>query len=81
MHAELVASTTDPVSQVIVGVLLVGLFAVLAIEAAHRVLVVMSAVAILWAVTYFTPYSLMPLESTAAIVAVSGSSPMSRCSR
>ena len=66
MHAELVASTTDPVSQLIVAVLLVGLFAVLAIEAAHRVLVVMVAVAILWAVTYFTPFHLLPLESTAA---------------
>lgn len=66
MHAELVASTTDPVSQLIVAVLLVGLFAVLALEAAHRVLVVMVSVAILWAVTYFTPFHLLPLESTAA---------------
>ena len=66
MHAELVASTTDPVSQLIVGVLIVALFAVLAFEAAHRVLVVMSAVAVMWAVTYLTPYKLLPLESTAA---------------
>jgi Na+/H+ antiporter NhaD/arsenite permease-like protein len=66
MHSELVASTTDPVSQIIVGVLIVSLFAVLAIEAAHRVLVVMGAVAVLWIVTYLTPYKLMPLESTAA---------------
>ncbi len=53
-------------SQVIVGVLIVALFVVLAIEAAHRVLVVMGAVAILWAVTYLTPFKLLPLESTAA---------------
>ncbi len=66
MHSELVASTTDPVSQLIVGALIVGLFGVLALEKAHRVLVVMTAVAILWALTYLTPYKLMPLESTAA---------------
>jgi len=65
MHSELVASTTDPVSQLIVGALLVALFAVLAFEKAHRVLVVMSAVAILWMVTYLTPYKLLPLEATA----------------
>ncbi len=63
MHTELVASTTDPVSQLIVGVLLVSLFAVLALEAAHRVLVVMSAVAIMWVITYLTPYKLLPLEA------------------
>ena len=61
MHAELVASTTDPTSQLIVGLLLVSLFAVLAIETAHRVLVVMAAVAIMWTVTYLTPYKLLPL--------------------
>ncbi|MBK7908170.1 MAG: citrate transporter [Gemmatimonadetes bacterium] len=66
MHADTVASSTDPVSQLIVGALIVGLFGVLALEKAHRVLVVMTAVAILWAVTYLTPYTLLPLESTAA---------------
>ena len=66
MHADTVASTTDPVSQLIVGALIVGLFGVLALEKAHRVLVVMTAVAILWAVTYLTPYTLLPLEATAA---------------
>src|SRR5688572_6773319 len=66
MHPELVSSTTDPISQAIVGLLIVGLFGVLALEKAHRVLVVMSAVAILWAVTYLTPFRLMPLETTAA---------------
>ena len=48
MHADTVASSTDPVSQLIVGALIVGLFGVLALEKAHRVLVVMTAVAILW---------------------------------
>ena len=65
MHADTVASSTDPVSQLIVGALIVGLFGVLALEKAHRVLVVMTAVAILWAVTYLTPYTLLPLEATA----------------
>jgi len=65
MHTDLVASSTDPVSQLIVGVLIVGLFAVLAMEKGHRVLVVMSAVAILWTITYLTPYKLLPLEGVA----------------
>lgn len=60
------ASTTDPVSQAIVAVLLVGVFALLTIEASHRVVVVMGAVALLWAVTYFTPYHLLSFEGTAA---------------
>lgn len=66
MHADTVASTTDPVSQLIVGALIVGLFGVLALEKAHRVLVVMTAVAILWAVTSLPPYTPLPLEATAA---------------
>lgn len=66
MHSALAASSTDPVSQAIVGLLIVLLFVVLAIETAHRVLVVMTAVAVLWLVTYLTPYHLMPLESVAA---------------
>lgn len=66
MHADAVVSTTDPISQLLVGALIVGLFVVLALEKAHRVLVVMTAVAILWSITYLTPYSLLPLEATAA---------------
>ena len=65
MPTELLASTTDPVSQIIVAVLLATLFGVLAIEAAHRVLVVMGAVATMWAITYLTPYRLLSLEATA----------------
>jgi len=59
-------STTDPVSQLIVAALLVGVFTLLTIEAAHRVVVVLGAVAVLWAVTYFTPYHLLSFEGTAA---------------
>lgn len=64
MH-EIVGSTTDPVSQLLVAGLLVGLFVTLAMEKAHRVLVVLGAVAILWAFTYLTPYHLLPLEAAA----------------
>ena len=59
------APTTDAVSKSIVGVILVAVFALLALEAAHRVLIVLGAVAILWLVTYFTPYHLMTFEATA----------------
>lgn len=65
MHQTVLASTTDPTSQLIIALLLVLLFATLAIEAAHRVLVVLAAVALLWGVTYLTPYRLLPLEHAA----------------
>ena len=61
-----IASTTDPVSQTIVGVLVVSLFVLLAMEAAHRVLIAMGTVAILWMFTYFTPWKLIGFESSAA---------------
>jgi Na+/H+ antiporter NhaD/arsenite permease-like protein len=63
--AHTLASTTDPISQLIVAGLLVGVFTLLTIEAAHRVVVVLGAVAILWAFTYFTPYHLLSFEATA----------------
>ncbi len=69
MQHEQVASaltTTDPVSQAIIGVLLVALFAALVIETAHRVLIALSAVSLLWAITYFTPFKLMPFERVAS---------------
>ncbi len=65
MHAQAVASTTDPISQLLVAVLLVAMFAMLSIEKAHRVLIVLSAVALLWGITYLTPYHLLSLEQTA----------------
>lgn len=64
--AESVASTTDPVSQGIVAAVIVGLFALLALEKSHRVLVVLAAVALLWAVTYLTPYTLVSLGTAQA---------------
>ncbi len=63
--AELTGSTQDAVSQGVVGVLIVLIFALLTLEKTHRVLVVLGAVAVLWAVTYLTPYRLMSFESTA----------------
>lgn len=66
MHETLVAASTDPASQLMVAALLVALFAVLALEAAHRVLVVLVAVALLWAVTYLTPFHLLPVEAAIA---------------
>lgn len=68
MHDVAFASTTDPISQLIVAALLVALFGTLVIEAAHRVLVVLGAVALLWAITYLTPYHLLPLESAAQAI-------------
>lgn len=56
------ASTTDGVSQGIVAVILVAVFTLLARETAHRVLIAMASVALLWGVTYFTPYHLVTFE-------------------
>ena len=56
-------STTDPVSQAIVGAVIATLFVLLALEKAHRVLVALGGVAVLWAVTYLTPYHLVTLET------------------
>lgn len=65
MHAEGLISTTDPVSQLLVGALLVALFIALSLEKAHRVLIALCAVAILWAITYLTPYHLLPVAAAA----------------
>jgi Na+/H+ antiporter NhaD/arsenite permease-like protein len=65
VHAAGLSSTTDPISQLLVGVLLVALFGALALEKAHRVLIVLGAVALLWAITYLTPFHLLPVEAAA----------------
>jgi Na+/H+ antiporter NhaD/arsenite permease-like protein len=64
-HAAALTSTTDPFSQALVALLLAALFAVLAFEKAHRVLVVLTAVAVLWAITYLTPWRLLTFEGAA----------------
>jgi Na+/H+ antiporter NhaD/arsenite permease-like protein len=61
--ADALQSTTDPVSQVIVASVIVAVFALLTRETAHRVLVIMGAVALLWSITYFTPYRLISFEA------------------
>lgn len=61
---DALASTTDAVSQALVAAILVAVFVLLAREAAHRVVVVLVAVAILWLITYFTPYRLLSFEAT-----------------
>ena len=60
--AHALVATTDPVSQGLVAVILVAVFALLTLEKAHRVLVVLGAVALLWIVTYLTPYHLVTFE-------------------
>ena len=64
-HAVPTGSTTDPVSQAIVGVIVVGVFVLLTLEAAHRVLIAMSAVALLFLISYFTPYRLITFDGVA----------------
>jgi Na+/H+ antiporter NhaD/arsenite permease-like protein len=59
------ASTTDPVSQGIVAVVILALFGVLAMEKAHRVLVAMGCAAFLWLTTYLTPWKLIGFEASA----------------
>lgn len=55
-------ATQDPVSQSIVAVVLLGVLLLLTLEKAHRLLVILAAVALLWLVTYLTPYRLISFE-------------------
>ena len=61
-EGEVLRSTTDAASQGIVAVVIVGVFVLLALEKAHRVLVIFGAVALLWFITYLTPYKLISFE-------------------
>jgi Na+/H+ antiporter NhaD/arsenite permease-like protein len=67
-HSAATGSTTDPVSQGIVAVVVISVFVLLSVEAAHRVLVAMSAVALLFAVSYFTPYRLITFEAVPSVL-------------
>jgi Na+/H+ antiporter NhaD/arsenite permease-like protein len=58
-----VPASTDGISQSIVALVLVGVFVLLTLEKAHRVLVIFSAVALLWIITYLTPYHLVSFEA------------------
>ncbi|MEO8224340.1 MAG: SLC13 family permease [Gammaproteobacteria bacterium] len=55
--------TRDPVSQALVAALIAGVFVLLALEKAHRVLVIASAVGFMWLVTYLTPWHLLPFDT------------------
>jgi Na+/H+ antiporter NhaD/arsenite permease-like protein len=58
-----IPSTRDAVSQIIVGIAVIGMFVALALDKAHRTLVVATALAILFLITYFTPYRLISFET------------------
>lgn len=59
-----IASTRDPISQILVGLIIAAVFVLLALEKAHRVLVIFGAVALLWLFTYFTPYRLISFQAS-----------------
>jgi len=61
---EALSPTTDVVSKGLVAVILIGVFVFLTLEAAHRVLVILGAVALMWAITYLTPYHLITFEAS-----------------
>lgn len=56
-------STRDALSQGIVALILVGVFALLAADRVHRVLVPIGAVAAIWLVSYFTRFKLISFET------------------
>lgn len=58
------ASTTDPISQGLVAAIIVTVFVLLTLERVHRVLVVMSAVALLWTISYTTRWHLISFEAS-----------------
>ena len=61
-HGSVPQSTTDPVSQLLVAAIIGSVFVVLALEKAHRVLVIFSAVALIWLITYGTPFKLITFD-------------------
>ncbi len=66
MHPETLPATTDPVSQAIVAAGLILLFTLLTMEKAHRVLVALALVALLWGISYLSPWRVITLESAQA---------------
>lgn len=61
-------STRDALSQGIVAALLVAMFALLAADRVHRVLIPICAVALVWLISYFTPFKLLSFQASAAAV-------------
>ena len=62
-------STRDIASQSIVAAILVGVFALLAADRIHRVLIPIGAVAVIWLLSYFTPFKLISFQAAQAAVA------------
>ncbi len=58
------ASTHDAASQGLVAAILVGVFALLAADRVHRVLIPIGAVALTWAISYLTPFRLISFEAS-----------------
>ena len=56
-------STRDALSQGIVAAILVGVFALLAADRVHRVLIPIGAVALVWLISYFSPFKLISFEA------------------
>jgi Na+/H+ antiporter NhaD/arsenite permease-like protein len=65
---ETFESTRGAASQLIVAAILVSVFALLAADRVHRVLVPMGAVAVVWLISYFTPWRLISFEASARAV-------------
>ncbi|MBS0520657.1 MAG: sodium:proton antiporter [Proteobacteria bacterium] len=61
-------STRDALSQGLVAVILVAVFAGLALDRVHRVLVPVGAVALVWLISYFTPFRLISFEASTQAV-------------
>src|SRR5260370_28730406 len=57
-------STRDAFSQGIVAAILVGVFALLAADRVHRVLIPIGAVALVWLISYLTPFRLISFEAS-----------------
>src|SRR5882757_2795588 len=57
-------STRDVASQLMVAAILIGVFALLAADRVHRVLVPLGAVAVVWLISYFTPFRLISFEGS-----------------
>ena len=56
-------STRDVISQTLAALAIVGMFAALALDRAHRVLVVLAALALIFLISYFTPWRLLSFET------------------
>ena len=61
-------STRDIASQGIVAALLVVVFALLAADRVHRVLIPIGAVAVIWLISYFSPFKLISFQAAQAAV-------------